>query len=164
MNCLILFPLVFAAASSSDDAAMALNQKAQRMLERGRLPEAARTFAQASGMASNDLAAAMLLRNQAWTVLRMDDAKAAQQLADQALSLVERAAGLWDRHLTPVLNTLAEVALAEQRYADAVSFWDRAISIGESAGAHYARAIQNRAAVAERNGKFAEAKLAREID
>ena len=143
---------------------MALNRKAQRMLERGRLPEAARTFAEASGMASNDLAAAMLLRNQAWTVLRMDDAKAAKQLAEQALSLVERAAGLWDRHLTPILNTLAEVALAEQRYADAVSFLDRAIAIGESAGPHHARAIHNRAAVAARSGKSEGANLARKID
>ena len=129
---------------------MALNQKAQRMLERGRLPQAARTFAQAAGMASNDLAAAMMLRNQALTVLRMDDAKAARQLAEQALSLVEHAAGPRDRHLTPVLNTLAEVAFAEQRYADATGILDRAIAIGECAGPHYATAIHNRAAVARK--------------
>lgn len=147
MNCLTV--LLVAIVSAADDPAMALNAKAQRLLQKGRLPEAARTFAQAAGLASNDLAAAMFLRNEALTVLRMDDPAAARQLAEQALSLVEHAAGPQDPHLTPILNTLAEVAVAEGRYASADALLARAVAIGESAGPHFTKALRNRAAVAK---------------
>jgi tetratricopeptide (TPR) repeat protein len=157
MNCLILF---LAAATASDDTAMVLNTKAQKLLQKGRLPEAARTFAQAAGLASNDLAAAMILRNEALTVLRMDDPAAARQLAEQALALVERAAGPRDRHLTPILNALAEVAVAERRYADAETLLRRAIAIGESAGPHFAKAVHNREVVARLRNRGVAARSA----
>jgi tetratricopeptide (TPR) repeat protein len=144
MHCTTLAALLTAAALNGDDAATVLNQKGQRLLQRGRLPEAARTFARAASLAASDLASAMILRNEALAVLKMGDSKAARQLAEQAMSLAENTVGGHDPHLTPVLNTLAEIAIEEQRLEEAASLLDRAIQIGPAAGAHYATALHNR--------------------
>ena len=154
-----LLTFYLAMAGNNDDPAIALNNRGLTLMQHGRTQEAARAFEQAEALAGSDLALSMILRNEALAMLRLDNTARASRLAARALRLAESAAGFTDPHLTPILNTLAEIAIGEGRYDEASGWLRRAVEIGEVAGPHYATAVHNSGALAKLQGDSRRAKV-----
>jgi tetratricopeptide (TPR) repeat protein len=139
-----------------------LNQEAASLLAQGRNAEAlsvARKAVRAAEAAfgASDPAAAMILRNLALAYERNGFFNCAEALANRSLAILEGAFGSNDASLTPVLNVLAEAYAAEGRYVEARNHAMRAVAIGPDAGAHYATALHNVAAIFESEGRITDA-------
>jgi tetratricopeptide (TPR) repeat protein len=139
-----------------------LNHEAASLLAQGRNAEAvsmARKAVRAAEAAfgANDPAAAMILRDLALAYERNGSFNCAEATANRSLAILEGSFGSNDASLTPVLNVLAETYAAEGRYVEARNIAMRAVAIGPDAGAHYATALHNVAAVLESEGRIIEA-------
>jgi len=102
-------------------------------------------------------ATAMMIRNLALAFAEAGYNNQAEHYAQQALSILEARFGPSDVSLVPSLNVLTEAYAAEGRYAEAARTGMRAVAIGPEAGAHYAVALHNVAAVLEKQGKRRQA-------
>jgi tetratricopeptide (TPR) repeat protein len=102
-------------------------------------------------------ATAMMIRNLALAFAEAGYNSQAEHYAQQALTILEARFGASDVTLVPALNVLTEAYAAEGRYTEAVRTGLRAVAIGPEAGAHYAVALHNVAAVLERQGKRGQA-------
>jgi tetratricopeptide (TPR) repeat protein len=102
-------------------------------------------------------ATAMMVRNLALAFAEAGYNQQAERYAQQALTILETRFGASDVSLVPSLNVLTEAYAAEGRYTEAARTGLRAIAIGPDAGAHYAVALHNMAAVLERQGKRRQA-------
>jgi len=100
---------------------------------------------------------AMMVRNLALEFEQSGYANYAEYYAKQALATLEARFRSDDPSLVPALNVLTEAEASQGRWADAERTARRAVSIGPSAEAHYATALQNLAAVLEFQGKRREA-------
>jgi tetratricopeptide (TPR) repeat protein len=98
-------------------------------------------------------ATAMMIRNLALALHEAGYNQQAEHYARQALAILEHRFGASDVSLVPALNVLTEAYAAEGRYTEAVRTGLRAVAIGPDAGAHYAVALHNVAAVLELQGK-----------
>ena len=110
-----------------------------------------------AGLGEDHPVTAIMLRNLALTMLEDGYANYAEHYARQSLAILERHFGPEDVSLVPALNVLAESAVSQARYDDACRFAMRAIAIGPDAGAHYATALHNLAAVLQAEAKFVDA-------
>jgi tetratricopeptide (TPR) repeat protein len=100
---------------------------------------------------------ALMLRNLALAMEQGGYPNYAEHYAQQSLLILERHFGAGDVSLVPALNVLAEAAVSQSRYDEARQFAMRAIAIGPDAGAHYATALHNLAAVFQAEGKLQDA-------
>jgi len=100
---------------------------------------------------------AFMLRNLALAMEEGGYPNYAEHYAQQSLAILERRFGPGDVSLVPALNVLAEAAVSQARYDDARKFAMRAVATGPDAGAHYATALHNLAAVFQAEGKFRDA-------
>ncbi|HTP88598.1 MAG TPA: tetratricopeptide repeat protein [Bryobacteraceae bacterium] len=100
---------------------------------------------------------AFMLRNLALAMQEGGYPNYAEHYAQQSLAILQRHFGASDVSLVPALNVLAEASVAQARYDEARKFAMRAIAIGPDAGAHYATALHNLAAVFHSEGKFQNA-------
>jgi tetratricopeptide (TPR) repeat protein len=88
-----------------------------------------------------------MLRNLALAMHEAGYDNYAERYAHQSLTILERHFGPDDVSLVPALNVLTEAAVAQERYADAREFAQRAVAIGPGAGAHFGTALHNLGAV-----------------
>jgi tetratricopeptide (TPR) repeat protein len=102
-------------------------------------------------------ATAMMVRNLALAFAEAGYNNQAEHYAQQAITILEARFGPSDVSLVPSLNVLTEAYAAEGRYAEAARTGMRAVAIGPEAGAHYAVALHNLAAVLEKQGKRRQA-------
>jgi tetratricopeptide (TPR) repeat protein len=102
-------------------------------------------------------ATALMLRNLALAFEQSGYPNYAELYAQRSLAILEAAFGPQDVSLVPALNVLTEAYVTQGRLTEARAIATRAVAIGPDAGAHYATALHNLAAIFQNEGKFKEA-------
>ena len=123
--------------------------------------EAIRAARQAASAAESKLGpdhpvTAMMLRDLALAFEQSGYHQHAEYYANRSLAILEARFGTRDVSLVPALNVLTEAYAAEGRNSEALQCARRAIGIGPEAGAHYATALHNAAAVLYNDGRLSE--------
>jgi tetratricopeptide (TPR) repeat protein len=117
--------------------------------------EAVRESTAASG--ADHPATAIMLRNLALAFEQGGYHNYAEYYAGRSLAILESNFGPNDVSLVPALNVLTETYAAQGRFTQARTVAMRAVLIGPGAGAHYATALHNLAAIYQSEGRFKEA-------
>ena len=102
-------------------------------------------------------ATAFMIRNLALAFEQGGYHNYAEYYARRSLAILEANFGPVDVSLVPALNVLTETYAAQVRFTQARTIAMRAVAIGPVAGAHYATALHNLAAICQSEGRFKEA-------
>jgi tetratricopeptide (TPR) repeat protein len=102
-------------------------------------------------------ATAIMLRNLALAFEQGGYHNYAEYYAQRSLAILESNFGPEDVSLVPALNVLTEACATQARLTQARTLAMRAVAIGPGAGAHYATALHNLAAIFQSEGRFKEA-------
>lgn len=102
-------------------------------------------------------ATAFMLRNLALAFEQGGYHNYAEYYAQRSLAILESNFGPEDVSLVPALNVLTEAYATESRFTQARTMAMRAVAIGPGAGAHYATALHNLAAIYQSEGRLKEA-------
>ena len=155
--------LLAASLASSQPQVFDMNDRAEALLAAGDGAAAEAVLDKALVSAEQAFGAghsvtAMIARNLALTCLRNGDRSRAERLARQSLSILETNHGVRDASVVPALNVLAEVLAASDQLSDARVLTERAVRVGPDTGPHYATAVHNLGAIAQRQGDLRSAK------
>jgi tetratricopeptide (TPR) repeat protein len=111
----------------------------------------------AAALGEDHPATAIMLRNLALAFEQSGYHNYAGYYARRSLAILEAKFGPEDVSLAPALNVLTETYAAQARFTEARPIAMRAVAIGPGAGAHYATALHNLAAIFQSEGRFKEA-------
>jgi len=113
--------------------------------------------ASTAALGADHPATAIMLRNLALAFEQGGYHNYGEYYAQRSLAILEASFGPEDVSLVPALNVLTEAYAAQARFSQARGVAMRAVAIGPGAGAHYATALHNLAAIHQSEGNFKEA-------
>jgi tetratricopeptide (TPR) repeat protein len=113
--------------------------------------------ASTAALGADHPATAIMLRNLALAFEQGGYHNYGEYYAQRSLAILEASFGPEDVSLVPALNVLTEAYAAQARFSQARGVAMRAVAIGPGAGAHYATALHNLAAIYQSEGNFKEA-------
>ena len=113
--------------------------------------------ASTAALGADHPATAIMLRNLALAFEQGGYHNYGEYYAQRSLAILEASFGPEDVSLVPALNVLTEAYAAQARFSQARGVAMRAVAIGPGAGAHYATALPNLAAIHQSEANFKEA-------